>query len=111
MWPTSSASWPPTRSVTRARRSAGVQGGRFGLQLVYADLAYIGVTDMGGGRPVVIPEPEEELAESGRGLRTVAKLATGMGIHGSPQLGHTGWADLDLRAAAAPAPQMAVLVS
>lgn len=86
-------------SAVRHTRS-GQHGGWFGLEVVLADLAYIGVTDLGGGGvPTVIPEPKvDEFSEHGRGLRTICKLAVAIGIHGSTDGGHTVWADVDLRA-------------
>ena len=77
---------------------SGHHGGWFGVELVLDDVAYIGVTDQGGGGvPTVVPEtPGEPQAEHGRGLRAVSQLAMALGIHGSPDGGHTVWADLDL---------------
>ncbi|MBO2451645.1 ATP-binding protein [Actinomadura barringtoniae] len=79
---------------------SGQPNGWFGLELEYADLSYIGVTDLGGGgTPTVQPAPPpQSLEENGRGLRIVQNLATSMGVHGHPDGGHTVWADVDLRA-------------
>ncbi|MCW2904567.1 MAG: putative anti-sigma regulatory factor, serine/threonine protein kinase [Streptosporangiaceae bacterium] len=80
---------------------SGHVGGWFGLEIAITELAYIAVTDLGGGRTVPTVRPEQvggELHEGGRGLLGVSKLAVAIGIHGSLDGGHTVWADLDLSA-------------
>ncbi|WP_143591586.1 ATP-binding protein [Thermoactinospora rubra] len=96
-------------NAVRHTRS-GSYGGWFGLELVYAEVAYIGVTDLGGGpRPTVLPESDQ--LEQGRGLRAVSALAVAIGIHGNPAYGHTVWADLDLRTTAVPKHDLAVMLA
>ncbi|MFC9973860.1 ATP-binding protein [Spirillospora sp. NPDC127200] len=78
---------------------SGAEGGWFGLELVYANPAYVAVTDLGGsGVPTVLPEgytgPCGE--EGGRGLLTLYELATEFGVRGSSDQGHTVWVALDL---------------
>ncbi|MFC7730698.1 ATP-binding protein [Actinomadura keratinilytica] len=93
---------------------SGHHGGWFGLEVVLEDVAYVGVTDQGGGGiPVVLPEsPDQSVAEHGRGLRAVSRLAAALGIHGSSDGGHTVWADLDLCAETGIRPDLqAVLAS
>ncbi|WP_051712526.1 ATP-binding protein [Spirillospora albida] len=85
-------------NAVRHSRS-GLQHGWFGLEITLARVAYIAVTDQGGGSvPLVRTEcAADELAESGRGLLMVSQLALATGIHGSPRMGFTVWADMDLR--------------
>ncbi|GAA2456119.1 hypothetical protein GCM10010191_89300 [Actinomadura vinacea] len=77
---------------------SGEHRGWFGLEVAFGELAYIGVTDLGGGCvPLFRPKnPECELTEGGRGLQVVSELAVSYGIHGSAGLGHTVWADVAL---------------
>ncbi|XVQ15115.1 ATP-binding protein [Spirillospora sp. CA-255316] len=97
---------------------SGEKGGWFGLELAVTELAYVAVTDLGGGgvphlmvekHPRGVDTRCEALSEHGRGLRMVSELAVAIGIHGSPALGHTVWADLDL--SGAPGRQAQVLAS
>ncbi|MWA02763.1 ATP-binding protein [Actinomadura sp. LD22] len=85
---------------------SGYQGGWFGLEVTLQDVAYIAVTDLGGGCiPTIRSEqPGCEPRVNGRGLLMVSKLALSVGIHGSPDTGHTVWADVDLRSRTATAP-------
>ncbi|GAA0602332.1 ATP-binding protein [Actinomadura livida] len=83
-------------NAVRHTRS-GQQGGRFTVELVLGGLAYVGVSDLGGGGyPTVRHDPLGCPIESegGRGLRAVSQLAAMLGVHGSPSEGHTVWADL-----------------
>jgi anti-sigma regulatory factor (Ser/Thr protein kinase) len=75
---------------------SGEKGGWFALEVALTELAYVAVTDLGGGgRPAVQLEPTlGEPCEGGWGLLGVSKLAVAIGIHGNPQVGHTVWADL-----------------
>jgi serine/threonine-protein kinase RsbW len=86
-----------TNAVRHSR--SGAQRGWFGLEVTLADVAYVAVTDQGGGRvpSVHAKAAEHGLEVSGRGLLMVSKLALATGIHGSPQVGYTVWADIDLR--------------
>ncbi|TDD80866.1 ATP-binding protein [Actinomadura darangshiensis] len=86
-----------TNAVRHSR--SGTQRGWFGLEVTMADVAYVAVTDQGGGRvPYLQAErPDESLQVSGRGLLMVSRLALATGMHGSPQVGYTVWADMDLR--------------
>ncbi|MFI0354231.1 ATP-binding protein [Actinomadura sp. 9N407] len=80
-------------------RSGEPGRGWFGLEVTLADVAYIGVTDL-GGRCVPIfqtDRPGCELREGGRGLLTVSKLSIACGMHGSAHFGHTVWADMALQ--------------
>ncbi|GLZ15889.1 hypothetical protein Acsp04_61240 [Actinomadura sp. NBRC 104425] len=86
---------------------SGEPGGWFGLEVTFADVAYIGITDLGGGCVPLFRSKKRgcELKEGGRGLQVVAELAISYGIHGSVELGHTVWADISFRSqdqAAAP---------
>ncbi|MBO2454186.1 ATP-binding protein [Actinomadura barringtoniae] len=89
-----------TELVTNALRHtrSGEHGGWFGVDLTYADLAYIAVTDQGGSQvPGVMPAPPEgEIRDHGHGLRGVQNMAIALGIHGNPAYGHTVWADLSI---------------
>ncbi|MEV5828750.1 ATP-binding protein [Spirillospora sp. NPDC052242] len=78
---------------------SGEPHGWFGLELTLADVSYVAVTDQGGGAvPTVrFARFEDEPAEGGRGLFMVSELAIATGIYGSRQVGHTVWADMDLR--------------
>ncbi|MCP2342949.1 ATP-binding protein [Actinomadura rupiterrae] len=80
-------------NTLRHTRSAGA-GGWFGVELGYGDPVYVGITDMGGGGIPAV-QPVDESRENGRGLYAVSQLSLALGIHGSPDLGHTVWADLD----------------
>ncbi|GAB3275197.1 hypothetical protein GCM10027589_00150 [Actinocorallia lasiicapitis] len=84
---------------------SGQPKGWFGVDVSLGELAYLAVTDLGGaGWLVGGPKPPRPAAEpdefdvelGGRGLLIVSELATAIGIHGSPDLGHTIWTDLDL---------------
>lgn len=91
-----------TNSVLYTR--SGQPKGWFGVEVVLDALAYLAVTDLGGaGRLIGTPptsaatcEDDLELGIGGRGLLMVAELAVSMGVHGSPETGHTIWADIDL---------------
>jgi anti-sigma regulatory factor (Ser/Thr protein kinase) len=85
-------------NAVRHTRS-GYDRGWFGLEVTLQDVAYIAVTDLGGGCiPTIRSEqPGCEPRVNGRGLLMVSRLALSVGIHGSPETGHTVWADLDLR--------------
>ncbi|WP_346049817.1 ATP-binding protein [Actinomadura chokoriensis] len=85
---------------------SGYQGGWFGLEVTLQDVAYIAVTDLGGGCiPTIRSEqPGCEPRVNGRGLLMVSRLALAVGIHGSTDTGHTVWADVDLRGRAAAGP-------
>ncbi|GGU91733.1 hypothetical protein GCM10010182_03450 [Actinomadura cremea] len=78
---------------------SGESHGWFGLELTLAEVSYIAVTDQGGGRipTVQFPQPGDEPAMGGRGLLLVSELAIATGIYGSPRVGHTVWADVELR--------------
>lgn len=85
---------------------SGEQGGWFGVDVILDDLAYLAVTDQGGnGRPVLQSRPfdADEPEEGGYGILVVEELALTIGVHGSPELGHTLWADLDLTCKTDPA--------
>jgi anti-sigma regulatory factor (Ser/Thr protein kinase) len=75
---------------------SGRPRGWFGLEVCETELVHVGVTDLGGGgRPTVyLEQAAGELLERGRGLLEVSRLAVAIGIHGSPETGHTVWADL-----------------
>ncbi|MFB9675918.1 ATP-binding protein [Streptosporangium vulgare] len=76
---------------------SGHDDGWFGVEVVLDDLAYLAVTDLGGaGRPVLTSAAGGKLVEGGFGILLVKELALTIGVHGSPQLGHTVWADIDL---------------
>ncbi|MFG1998636.1 ATP-binding protein [Spirillospora sp. NPDC048911] len=85
-----------TNAIRHTR--SGEPGGWFGVDLAYADLAYLAVTDQGGRTvPTVRPEPTEgQMRDHGHGLRGVQNMAVALGIHGNPAFGHTVWADLSL---------------
>lgn len=85
-------------NAVRHSRS-GAEGGWFGLEVTLQDLSYIAITDLGGGCVPAIrsEQPGCEPQVNGRGLLVVSSLALSVGIHGSPPLGHTVWADMDLR--------------
>lgn len=83
-------------NAVRHTRS-GQQGGRFTVELVLGGLAYLGVSDLGGGGyPTVRHDPLNGSIENegGRGLQAVSQMAAMLGVHGSPIEGHTVWADL-----------------
>lgn len=83
-------------NAVRHTRS-GQHGGQFAVELVLGGLAYVGVSDLGGGGyPTVRYDPLDGLSgsEGGRGLRAVSQLAAMLGVHGSPSEGHTVWADM-----------------
>lgn len=83
-------------NAVRHTRS-GQHGGRFTVELQLGDLAYVGVSDLGGGGyPTVRYDPLNGPIENegGRGLRAVSQIAARLGVHGSPPEGHTVWADL-----------------
>ncbi|GLZ16264.1 hypothetical protein Acsp04_64990 [Actinomadura sp. NBRC 104425] len=86
-----------TNAIRHSR--SGDHGGWFGLDLIFADVATIGVSDLGGGKvPTVLPEPPGgEPKGYGQGLRAVSKLAVALGVHGRPDYGHTVWAEVDMR--------------
>ncbi|MEV3925502.1 ATP-binding protein [Actinomadura coerulea] len=84
-----------TNAIRHTR--SGQHGGRFTVELVLGGLAYVGVSDLGGGGyPTVRYDPLDcrGESESGRGLWAVSQLAAMLGVHGSPIEGHTVWADL-----------------
>lgn len=85
-------------NAVRHSRSGGPRGW-FGLEVTLSKVAYIAVTDLGGGCvPTVRSQaPGCEPRTNGYGLLTVSKLALSMGVHGSPEDGFTVWADMDLR--------------
>ncbi len=85
-------------NAVRHSRSGGERGW-FGLEVTMAEIAYVAVTDLGGGCvPTIRSEmPGCEPREGGYGLLTVSKLALTMGLHGSSEDGFTVWADMDLR--------------
>ncbi|MFB4317625.1 ATP-binding protein [Actinomadura sp. 21ATH] len=85
-----------TNAVRHTR--SGEYRGWFGLEVTLAELAYISVTDLGGGGvPTVCPQPAGSDLECGkRGLVIVSKLAVSIGVHGSVRTGHTVWADVSL---------------
>jgi anti-sigma regulatory factor (Ser/Thr protein kinase) len=87
-----------TSNAVRHSRS-GAEGGWFGLEVTLQDVAYIAITDQGGGCVPAIrsEQPGCEPRVNGRGLLMVSRLALSVGIHGSPEAGHTVWADLRLR--------------
>ncbi|WP_344587567.1 ATP-binding protein [Actinomadura vinacea] len=78
------------------RHTLSGQGGSFSVELVNNGLAYVAVSDLGGGGyPTVRPDPiDGSNREHGRGLLAISKLAVSLGVHGSPEEGHTVWADL-----------------
>jgi anti-sigma regulatory factor (Ser/Thr protein kinase) len=77
--------------------ASGGEKGWFGVEVVLDDLAYLAVTDLGGaGRPVLASVSGGRLVEGGFGILLVEALAVTIGVHGSPELGHTIWADIDL---------------
>ncbi|WP_242909666.1 ATP-binding protein [Actinomadura terrae] len=83
-------------NAVRHTRS-GQQGGQFTVEVVLGGLAYVGVSDLGGGGyPTVRYDPLNGPVESEgkRGLRAVSQLAAMLGVHGDPMEGHTVWADL-----------------
>ncbi|RKS68294.1 hypothetical protein BZB76_6556 [Actinomadura pelletieri DSM 43383] len=83
-------------NAVRHTRS-GERGGWFTVELVVGGLAYVGVSDLGGGGyPTVRYDPIDGPLdnEGGRGLRAVSQVAATMGVHGSPSTGHIVWADL-----------------
>ncbi|MBE1530359.1 ATP-binding protein [Actinomadura algeriensis] len=86
-----------TNAVRHSR--SGAAKGWFGLEITLAEKSYIGVTDLGGGcNPAIRSEnPNCEPRVGGRGLLMVSRLATATGIYGNPVIGHTVWADMDLR--------------
>ncbi|WP_148344767.1 ATP-binding protein [Actinomadura chibensis] len=86
-----------TNAVRHSR--SGRDRGWFGLEVTMAEIAYVAVTDMGGGCvPAIRSEkPGCTPHESGYGLLAVSKLALTMGIRGSAVEGFTVWADMDLR--------------
>ncbi|WP_395107466.1 ATP-binding protein [Actinomadura sp. SCN-SB] len=83
-------------STNAVRHTLSGQGGSFRVQLVLNGWAYVAVTDMGGGGfPTVRPDPADgSTREYGRGLLSIAQMAVSLGVHGSPEEGHTVWADL-----------------
>src|SRR5690606_30657197 len=85
-------------NAVRHSRS-GAARGWFGLEVTLAGVSYVGVTDLGGGCiPTIRSEnPDCEPRVGGRGLLMVSRLAVATGIHGSPTIGHTVWADMDMR--------------
>lgn len=85
-----------TNAVRHTR--SGEPGGWFGLEVHIDDLARINVLDLGGGgRPnLQTKEPDDELVPGGLGITLVSRLSETLGVHGSPAIGHTVWADLDL---------------
>ena len=86
-----------TNAVRHSR--SGTDRGWFGLEVTLSEVAYIAVTDLGGGCvPTIGAEtPGCEPRVGGYGLLTVSKLALAMGVHGSAENGFTVWADMDLR--------------
>ncbi|MCP2342043.1 ATP-binding protein [Actinomadura rupiterrae] len=93
--------------------SGAGNGGWFGLELVYAKLVYVAVTDLGGeGIPTVLPEGYRSCPtrENGRGLRMLYDLSVSLGVHGSSALGHTVWVDLDFDTSLEDLPQQPMLL-
>ncbi|WP_075901088.1 ATP-binding protein [Actinomadura sp. CNU-125] len=85
-------------NAVRHSRSGAPQGW-FGLEITLAEKSCIGVMDLGGGCvPAIRSEnPNCEPRTDGRGLLMVSRLAAAIGIYGSPVIGHTVWAEVDLR--------------
>ncbi|WP_083982526.1 ATP-binding protein [Actinomadura hibisca] len=77
---------------TRSR----LDGGWFGIELVYDDPAYVAVIDNGGAGVPVVSEPLDEWAESGRGLWALSLVAVKLGVEGTPHAGHRVWIELAL---------------
>ncbi|MFI0410607.1 ATP-binding protein [Actinomadura sp. 3N508] len=100
-----------TNAVRHSR--SGKERGWFGLEVTLADIAYIAVTDLGGGCvPTIRSEmPGCEPRVGGYGLLTVSKLALKMGMHGSAANGFTVWADMDLRRPAHHRPERQVTLA
>ena len=93
-----------TNAIRHSR--SGAARGWFGLEVTLAEIAYIAVTDLGGGCvPTIRSEtPGCEPRVSGYGLLTVSRLALATGVHGSPLDGFTVWADIDLHRGARDSP-------
>ncbi|MCW2902551.1 MAG: putative anti-sigma regulatory factor, serine/threonine protein kinase [Streptosporangiaceae bacterium] len=95
------AEWIAAELVSNALlyTRSGERGGWFGIEVMLGERAQIAVRDLGGrGVPRVSPEQAGgQLREHGRGLLGVSRLARAMGFSGSPDLGHTVWAQLDIR--------------
>ncbi|WP_369260185.1 ATP-binding protein [Streptomyces sp. R35] len=64
------------------------------LRLGTAGVLRIEVTDARGDRVPRIPDPVEECAESGRGLRLVVAYADRWGVDEAPAHCKTVWAEL-----------------
>jgi anti-sigma regulatory factor (Ser/Thr protein kinase) len=78
---------------------SGEHGGWFGVEVgLRRRSAWIAVRDQGGATvpTLVPPAPMGELADCGRGLYTVVKLASRLDIAGAPRVGHTICAVVDL---------------
>src|SRR5437868_5644220 len=78
---------------------SGKVGGCFGLEITLEDIAYIAITDQGGGVscPAIGAEQNgQDLAEGGMGLLMVANMARWVGIHGGTVGGFAGGADLEM---------------
>ncbi|MBW8487297.1 ATP-binding protein [Actinomadura sp. PM05-2] len=96
-----------SNAVRHTYSGAGETGGKpgwFGLEVVRANPARVAVTDMGSGealwrvptvRRQLLPGERDD-ADSGRGLMLVSRTALTLGVYGSPLVGHTVWADLEL---------------
>lgn len=85
-----------TNAIKHTR--SGRPGGWFGLEIVLDDLACISVLDLGGrGRPnLQTKELGDELIPGGLGITLVGRLSDAIGVHGSPDVGHMVWSELDL---------------
>ncbi|MUN35369.1 ATP-binding protein [Actinomadura litoris] len=99
-------------NAIRHSRSGG-EPGWFGMEVMLDEIAYVGVTDLGGGCvPTIRSEtPNCEPRVSGYGLLTVSKLASAIGVYGSPTDGFTVWAELALCRPIQAAPQQSRLLA
>jgi anti-sigma regulatory factor (Ser/Thr protein kinase) len=94
------AEWVTSELVSNAIKftRSGAHGGWFGLEVgLWRRSAWIAICDQGGASvpTLVSPAPADELIEGGRGLCTVAKLASRLEITGAPRVGHTVYAVFD----------------
>lgn len=81
-----------------ARSLSGGPGGWFGVEVALDDQATVAVLDLGGGngRPNLQGWPAGgDLEPGGLGIPIIASLAAAIGVHGSPESGHTVWAEFD----------------
>ncbi|MET9761513.1 ATP-binding protein [Streptomyces sp. NPDC006372] len=90
--------------ASNAVRHGRVMGRDFRLRLkLHADRTLrIEVTDARGDRVPRLPDPGEEGAEGGRGLRIVEAYADRWGVQEAPAHAKTVWAELALRQADLP---------